>query len=85
MGVKEYEQNLIQRLAREHEDIIKKAENPEKYSSQLNRGRERTLLKIIEKFMGFKYDNIRVGKEVYRFRYFKNEKVRHTRNMFKRR
>jgi len=85
MKLKEYEQKLIQILAREHEDIIKALEYPEKYSSQFNRGRHRTLVKIIEKFMRFKYDNIRVGKEVYRFSYFKNNKVRHIRNMFKRR
>jgi len=39
MKLKEYEQKLIQILAREHEDIIKALEYPEKYSSQFNNAR----------------------------------------------
>ena len=85
MRVKEYEQKILQDLAREHEDIIRKAENIEKYNIQILRGREHTLNKVIEQMMGLKFDSIRVGKGVYRWRYFSGEKVRHTRNMFKRR
>ena len=85
MRIKEYEQHLIEGLAKLHENIIKKAENPEKYSLQIVRGSEDTLNKVIEKLMGWKFDSIRLGKEVYRYRYFKGEKVRHIRNMFKRR
>ncbi len=85
MKTKEYEQHLIEGLAKIHEDILKSLEYPKKYDPQFNRGRHSILIKIIEKLIGFKYDNIRVGKEVYRFSYFKNGKVRHIRNMFKRR
>ena len=85
MRKKEYEQKLIQDLAREREDIIKKAENTEKYNIQILRGREHTLNKIIEGMMGFKFDSIRVDKKIYIYRYIKEGKVRHTRNTFKRR
>lgn len=85
MRKKEYEQTIIQGLAREHEDIIRKAENTEKYNIQILRGREHTLNKVIEQMMRFKFDSIRVGKATYRYRYMSGEKVRHIRNMFKRR
>lgn len=85
MRKKEYEQKLIQDLAREREDIIKKAENTEKYNIQILRGREYTLNKIIEGMMGFEFDSIRVSKKIYIYRYIKEGKVRHTRNSFKRR
>jgi hypothetical protein len=82
MKVKEYEQRLLQNLAREQEDIIRKEE---KINILIIRGREHTLNKIIEQFMGFKIDFVRIGKNIYRYRYIKDEKVRHIRNMFKRR
>ena len=85
MKIKEYEQKLIQDLAREQEDIIRKAEHEEKYSIQIIRGREHTLNKVIEQLMGFKFDLVRIFENVYTYRYFKGEKVRHIRNMFKRR
>lgn len=85
MGIKEYEQKLIQNLAREQEDIIRKAEYEEKYSIQIIRGREHTLNKVIENFMEFKFDFVRIGKDIYRYRYMKYGKLRHIRNMFKRR
>ena len=85
MRTKEYEQMLLQKLAKLHEDIIKKAENTEKYNLNMLRGREYILNKVIEEIMGLKFDSIRVGKEVYRWRYFSGDKVRHIRNMFKRR
>lgn len=85
MKIKEYEQHLIEGLAKIHEDIIKKAENPKKYNIQIIRGMEHTTNKIIEKLMGWKFDSVRVGKKVYTYRYFERGKVRHVRNMFKRR
>ena len=85
MRVKEYEQHLIEGLAKLHENIVKKAEDTEKYNIQIIRGMEHTLNKVIQKLMGFEFDSIRIGKGTYTFRYLKGEKVRHIRNMFKRR
>jgi hypothetical protein len=85
MRLKEYEQKLIQNLAREKEDIIRKWEHIEKYDRQIIRGRERILNKVIEKFMRFKFDFIQIGEKIYTYHYTKNDKVRHIRNMFKRR
>ena len=85
MRIKEYEQKLIQNLAREKEDIIRKWEHIEKYDRQIIRGRERILNKVIEKFMRFKFDFIQIGEKICTYHYMKNDKVRHIRNMFKRR
>ena len=84
MKKKEYEQKIIQDLARIDEGLYKKSLNPKKYNGPIIIGEQAMLNTFITDVIGFNIDARGDGAITYICLYKKNGKTRHVRNIIKR-
>ena len=84
MKKKEYEQGIIQNLAKIDEQLYKKSLNPKKYNRSVIIGEQSMLNTFIKDIIGFNIDARGDGAITYISIYKKDGKTRHVRNIIKR-